>query len=210
MANPLLEIQDGARLVWQHALLRPILLTAVAWNISWFVLQAVYVPYAVRVLGLGAQAVGLTLAAYGAGMVVGALLAGRVTAALPFGRAVQLGPAVSVLAAATMAATLVLPSGVLAAAAFFLFGVGPIVWTITTTTLRQSVTPGAMLGRASAVFLTVNAGARPVGAALGGWVGAAWGEPACLWLALAGFGVQAWVIFGSRMSAVQRLPVPAH
>lgn len=208
--HPLLEIRDGALFVWRQELLRPMLLTGVAWNISWFVLQAVYVPYAVRVLGLGAQSVGFTLAAYGAGMVVGALLAGRVTAALPFGRAVQVGPAVSVLAAATMAATLVLPSGVLAAASFFLFGVGPIVWTITTTTLRQSVTPGAMLGRASSVFLTVNAGARPVGAALGGWVGAAWGEPACLWLALAGFVVQAWVIFGSRMGALQRLAAPAH
>lgn len=207
--HPLLEIRDGALFVWRQELLRPMLLTGIAWNISWFVLQAVYVPYAVRVLGLGAQSVGFTLAAYGAGMVVGALLAGRVTAALPFGRAVQLGPAVSVLAAATMAATLVLPSGVLAAASFFLFGVGPIVWTITTTTLRQSVTPGAMLGRASSVFLTVNAGARPVGAALGGWVGAAWGEPACLWLALAGFVVQAWVILGSRMGGLQRLAVPA-
>lgn len=207
--HPLLEIRDGALFVWRQELLRPMLLTGIAWNILWFVLQAVYVPYAVRVLGLGAQSVGFTLAAYGAGMVVGALLAGRVTAALPFGRAVQLGPAVSVLAAATMAATLVLPSGVLAAASFFLFGVGPIVWTITTTTLRQSVTPGAMLGRASSVFLTVNAGARPVGAALGGWVGAAWGEPACLWLALAGFVVQAWVILGSRMGALQRLAVPA-
>lgn len=97
----------------------------------------------------------------------------------------------------------------LAAASFFLFGVGPIAWTITTTTLRQSVAPGAMLGRASSVFLTVNAGARPVGAALGGWVGAAWGEPACLWLALAGFVVQAWVIFGSRMGTLQRLAAPA-
>lgn len=207
--HPLLEIGDGALFVWRQELLRPMLLTGIAWNISWFVLQAVYVPYAVRVLGLGAQSVGLTLAAYGAGMVVGALLAGRVTAALPFGRAVQVGPAVSVLAAATMAATLMLPSGVLAAASFFLFGVGPIVWTITTTTLRQSVTPGAMLGRASSVFLTVNAGARPVGAALGGWVGAAWGEPACLWLALAGFVVQAWVIFASRLGDLRRLAVPA-
>jgi hypothetical protein len=51
-------------------------------------------------------------------------------------------PVVSVLAAAAMVATLFLPSGVLAAGAFFLFGAGPIVWTITTTTLRQSVTPG--------------------------------------------------------------------
>ena len=59
-----------------------------AWNISWFVLQAAYVPYAMRPLGLSAASVGLTLAAYGAGMVVGALLAPRLVGALPFGRAI--------------------------------------------------------------------------------------------------------------------------
>jgi predicted MFS family arabinose efflux permease len=207
--HPLLELQDGAVMVWRHPLLRPILLTAVAWNISWFVLQAAYVPYAVRVLGLSATAVGGTLATYGLGMIVGALLSAQVLAAMPFGRAVQVGPAVSVLAAATMVATLAFPSGVLAAVSFFLFGVGPIVWTITSTTLRQTVTPSAMLGRVSAIFLTVNAGARPVGAALGGLVGAWWGEPACLVLALAGFAVQALVIFSSPMGALKGLPAPA-
>lgn len=204
--HPLLDIRDGAHWVWGHALLRPIFLTAVAWNISWFVLQAAYVPYAIRLLGLSAAAVGMTLAAYGAGMVVGALLAPHLVAKLPFGRAIQLGPAVSVLAALTMVATLALPSGVLAGLAFFLFGAGPIVWTITSTTLRQTVTPGAMLGRVSAIFLAANTGARPIGAALGGLVGATWGEPACLVLALAGFAVQAWVIFGSEVRVLQRLP----
>jgi predicted MFS family arabinose efflux permease len=206
--HPLLELRDGAYFVWDQALLRPILLTAVAWNISWFVLQAAYVPYAVRVLGLSAGAVGITLASYGVGMVAGALLTARIVAAMPFGRAIQLGPAVSVLAALTMVATLAVPSGVLAGLAFFLFGAGPIVWTITSTTLRQTVTPAAMLGRVSAIFLTVNAGARPIGAALGGFVGASWGEPACLVLALAGFIVQAWVIFASRLRDLQGLPAP--
>lgn len=204
--HPLLELQDGARLVWQHELLRPILLTAVAWNISWFVLQAAYVPYAVRALGLGAGAVGLTLGACGAGMVVGALLASRIVDAMPLGRAIQFGPVVSVLAALAMTGTLLVPSGVLAAISLFLFGVGPIVWVITSTTLRQTVTPNTMLGRVSAVFLTVNAGARPLGAALGGVVGATWGEPACLLLALAGFVLQAWLILGSPVRALQRLP----
>jgi len=205
--HPLRELQDGAYLVWRHPLLRPILLTAVAWNISWFVLQAVYVPYAVRLLGLNAAAVGLTLAAYGAGMVAGALLAPRIIAKLPFGRAIQLGPVVSVLAALIMVATLAIPSGAVAALAFFLFGAGPIIWTITSTTLRQTVTPGAMLGRVSAIFLAVNTGARPVGAALGGFVGATWGETACLVLALAGFIVQAGLILGSRVRLLQRLPM---
>ena len=205
--HPWLELQDGARLVWRHALLRPILLTAVGWNISWFVLQAAYVPYAVRLLGLSAASVGLTLAAYGVGMVAGALLAGRVVAWMPFGRAILLGPAVSVLAALAMVATLLVPSGALAGAAFFLFGAGPIVWTITSTTLRQTVTPAAMLGRVSAIFLTVNMGARPLGAALGGLVGAVWGEPACLLLALGGFVAQALMVFGSPVRTLRHLPV---
>jgi predicted MFS family arabinose efflux permease len=207
--SPLRELKDGAALVWQHPLLRPILLTAIAWNISWFVLQAAYVPYAVRVLGLNAEGVGLTLATYGAGMVVGALLATRILKAMPLGRAIQFGPIVSVVAMATMVATLAWPNAALAAFSFFLFGVGPIIWTITSTTLRQTVTPNAMLGRVSAVFLTVNAGARPVGAALGGAVGAAWGEPACLILALVGFILQAAMILYSPVRALQVLPAQA-
>ena len=134
---------------------------------------------------------------------------GRVARCTSCGAPVEFKSAVSVLAALTMVATLVLPSGVLAGVAFFLFGAGPIVWTITSTTLRQTVTPGAMLGRVSAIFLAANTGARPIGAALGGFVGATWGEPACLVLALAGFAVQAWVIFGSQVRGLQRLPQPA-
>ena len=207
--HPWLDLKDGASGVWQDRLLRPILLTAVAWNLSWFVLQAAYMPYAMRSLGLSASAVGLTLASYGAGMVIGALAAPRVLAALPFGQVVVLGPAVSVAAMATMVATLVWPSGWLAGAAFFLFGAGPILWTISSTTLRQTVTPQALLGRVSAIFLTVNMGARPLGAALGGVVGEVWGAPTCLWLALGGFGVQALLIFRSPVWGLRRLPQDA-
>jgi predicted MFS family arabinose efflux permease len=202
----LAELKEGAAGVWHSTLLRPILLTAVAWNIAWFVLQSAYVPYAVHTLGLSAQAVGYTLAAYGVGMVTGALAATRLLRAWSFGHAVLLGPMMSVLAAATMVATLLLPSGWLAALAFFLFGAGPIIWTITSTTLRQAVTPGAVLGRVTALFLTVNMGARPIGAALGGWVGAQWGEPACVLLALAGFVLQALIIAGSAVRRLQQLP----
>ena len=207
--HPFLELKDGARLVWQSDLLRPILFTAVAWNIAWFVLQAAYVPYAMRALGLGANGVGLTLAMYGAGMVVGALAAPRVLRALPFGHAVLLGPMVSVAAASTMVLTLRWPVGVLAGLSFFLFGAGPVIWTISSTTLRQTITPASMLGRVTAMFLAVTMGARPLGAALGGWVGATFGEVACLVLALVGFGVQALVIGRSEVRRLQRLPAPA-
>lgn len=207
--HPLAEVREGASFVWHEPMLRPMLITGVIFNVSWFVLQAAYVPYAVRVLDMSAQAIGLTLAMFGAGMLAGAMLTSRVVAAMPFGRAIQVGPVVSVLAASVMAATLVFPHAALAALSFALFGAGPMVWTIASTTLRQSVTAGPMLGRVSAVFLTANAGARPIGAALGGLVGSTYGESACLLVALAGFVIQACVILGSRITSLRRLPVPA-
>lgn len=204
--HPLVDLKEGAAIVWHHPLLRPMLLAATAWNIAWFVMQAAYVPWAARALGLSAREIGFTLAAFGVGMVLGALASRRVMARLRFGHAVLVGPLVSVLAMLTMVATIVWPHGLVAGASFFLFGAGPILWTITTTTLRQTITPATMLGRVSAIFLAVNAGARPVGAALGGFIGVNWGEQACLVVALLGFLVQAAVIFGSAMRSLKTLP----
>ena len=53
---------------------------------------------------------------------------------------------------------------------FFLLGVGPILWVISTATLRQSVTPPSLLGRVSAINI-MSYGARPLGSALGAIVG---------------------------------------
>ena len=208
--HPARELIDGAGFVWSHRLLRPILLTTVAWNLAWFVLQAGYVVYAVRHLSLNAGQVGATLAAYGMGMVAGALAAPRLIAVVRFGTALLIGPLVSVAASAGMAATLLAPpglrAGLLAGLSLFLFGVGPIIWTITQMTLRQTVTPGAMLGRVSALFMTVSMGARPLGALLGGLVGALYGLPACILLAALGFVAQAVVILWSAVPALARLP----
>ena len=200
------ELQEGAGFAWTHRFLRPILLTAVFWNLSWFVLQAAYVPYAVHVLGMTASTIGTTLAAYGIGMLVGALLAARLMQAFSIGLTIAMGPLVSVAAAAVMVATLWVPSPLLLGASFFLFGAGPILWTISQTTLRQTVTPDALLGRVSALFMTASAGARPIGAAIGGAVGAASGPEAAIVLAALGFVVQALVITWSPVPRLARLP----
>jgi predicted MFS family arabinose efflux permease len=159
-----------------------------------------------KVLGLSAETVGLTLATYGVGMVIGALGAGALLRAMNFGYAILLGPIMSVLAMMSMVATLQWPSPMLAALSYFLFGVGPIVWTITSTTLRQTVTPEALIGRVTSLFLMVNMGALPLGAALGAWVGGTWGEAACLIVALGGFVVQALIVSVSALSRLKSLP----
>ena len=123
---------------------------------------------------------------YGVGMVVGALLATRVMQRLAFGTVIGLGPVTGFVAAAVMALTTIVPTPLLAGLSFFLLGVGPILWVISTTTLRQSVTPPSLLGRVSAINI-MSYGARPLGSALGAIVGGLYSAEACLYLAAAIF-----------------------
>jgi MFS family permease len=204
--NIFADLKQGMRFIWGQEFLRPILFTSIAWNIAWFVLQAAYVPYAIRVLGLSSGEVGMTMACYGIGMITGALLAPKVIKHIPFGTAILVGPWFSVAASAVMLATLLIPSGWLAGLSYFLFGAGPILWTITSTTLRQTVTPSDLLGRVGSMMLTVNFGIRPIGAALGAFIGSQWGEAACLTVSLAAFIVQSLVITFSAVRGLKALP----
>jgi predicted MFS family arabinose efflux permease len=199
--HPVRDLREGAAFTFRHSLLLPILITQFVFNTAFFVLQAVYVPYAVHRLGLSASGVGLTLAIYGVGMVVGALLAGRAIRALPFGVVIVIGPIAGLAAALVMVATIWVPTPLLAGFSFFLVGVGPILWTISTTTLRQMVTPSLLLGRVSAINIAVY-GSRPLGAAIGALVGGLYGAETALVVAAAGFLIQAVVIL---VSPVRRL-----
>jgi predicted MFS family arabinose efflux permease len=200
------EIATGLRFVTDHALLRPIMLTAVGWNTAWFVLQAAFVPFAVHELGLGAGEVGAVMACYGVGMVAGAALAPAAGRRLRFGMVIALGPLSSVVAALCLLASLRVHGAALPGLGFLLFGAGPILWTIGTTTLRQAVTPPAMLGRVSALVMMASAGARPLGAALGGLVGTLAGTQAAIALAALLFAVQAAVILASPVPRLEAVP----
>ncbi|HEX3871678.1 MAG TPA: hypothetical protein VHV77_14645, partial [Pirellulales bacterium] len=129
----------------------------------------------------------------------------RVMRRLPFGIVIGLGPVTGFAASAVLALTTFIPSPLLAGLGFFLLGAGPILWVISTTTLRQSVTPPSLLGRVSAINI-MSYGARPIGSALGAVVGGLYGAESCLYLAVAIFGAQALVILLSPAVALARQP----
>jgi predicted MFS family arabinose efflux permease len=203
--HPLQEIREGAAFVLHHPLLRPVFVTQFIFNTAWFLLLAVFVPYAVRHLGLSATGVGTTLSMFGAGMVIGALLATRVMRQLAFGVVIALGPVAGFIAASVMALTTFIPSPWLAGLSFFLLGAGPILWVISTTTLRQSVTPPRLLGRVSAINI-MSYGARPLGAGLGAIIGGLYGAETCLYVATVIFAAQALVILLSPAVSLARQP----
>lgn len=203
--QPLQDVKEGAAFVFHHPLLRPVFVTQFIFNTGSFLLLAVFVPYAVRHLGLSATGVGATLGMYGVGMVVGALLATRVMRRVAFGTVIGLGPVTGFAASIVMALTSFQPSALLADLSFFLLGAGPILWVISTTTLRQSVTPPRLLGRVSAINI-MSYGARPLGSALGAVIGGLYGAEMCLYLAVAIFGAQALVILISPAVTLARQP----
>ena len=203
--HPLQEIREGIAFVSHHELLRPVFITQFIFNTGSFLVLAVFVPYAVRHLSVSATGVGTTLAMYGVGMVVGALAATRVMKRFSFGTVIGLGPVTGFVAAGVMALTTIVPTPLLAGLSFFLLGVGPILWVISTTTLRQSVTPPRLLGRVSAINILAY-GARPLGSAIGAIVGGLYGAEMCLYLAVAIFGAQALVILLSPAVSLVRQP----
>ncbi len=205
LRHPLDDVREGARFMFRHPLLRPIFVTQFVFNTAFFVLQAVFVPFAVRRLGLSATGVGLTLATYGAGMVIGALVASRVMGWLSIGVVIAIGPLAGLVAALVMVLTIRAPSALLAATSFFLMGAGPILWVISTTTLRQTVTPPELLGRVSALNI-VAYGARPIGAAIGALVGGLYGAETCIVVACSGFIIQAAIILASPVVRLRRQP----
>lgn len=201
-------LREGLAFTFRHDLLRPTLYTAVLFNTSWFLLQAAYVPYAVEHLSLSAAAVGGTLAAYGIGMVSGALIAPWASRCLRFGAVIVVGPVSAMIGALIMAATIRYPSLILAWLSFFLFGAGPIIWAIATATLRQAVTPQALMSRVSAVIMTLTYGARPAGAAIAAVLGARYGASVCIVAAAIGFALQLTIILSSRVPRLPAIPAP--
>jgi len=203
--HPLDDIREGARFVFRHPLLRPVFVTQFLFNTAFFILLAVFVPYAIRSLDLSASAVGVILSTYGVGMVVGALLAGRIIRSFRFGICVVIGPIAGLMAAFVMVLTILIPSPLLAGFSFFLLGAGPIVWVISTTTLRQTVTPPDLLGRVSAINIMAQ-GARPIGAGIGAFIGGSFGTELCLVVAAFGFLAQAAVILVSPVLRLAHQP----
>jgi predicted MFS family arabinose efflux permease len=203
--HPAHAIREGVVFVLGHRLLRPIFLTQLIFNIALFVILAAYVPYAMRALKLSAAGVGITLGTYGVGMVAGALLAARIMRVLPLGIVIAIGPVSGLAAGLVMMLTISMPAPALTALSFLLMGAGPIVWVVSTTTLRQTVTPQSLLGRASAIN-SLAWGARPLGAAIGALIGGFYGAEACFMVAAFGFALQAAVILLSPVVRLERQP----
>jgi MFS family permease len=202
------EIREGLAVVFGDPRLRA--LVAGRSIIGGFnaMLEAIFVLFVARTLGVGPALLGAIFAVGSVGFLVGALLPERV------GRRIGVGPATVAGVALLGLSDLLVPLAggslwltvpLLTAAQFF-FGVGLTLFHVHPTSTRQAIVPGHILGRHGATGRVMADALIPLGALLGGLLGEVLGLRATLVLAAGGELLAALWLWSSPLRGLRELP----
>ncbi|HEY7594752.1 MAG TPA: MFS transporter [Actinophytocola sp.] len=180
------DLLEGLRFLARHAVLGPLMRAIAISNVAWSAETTLYVIYVVSVLDLPTALVGLTLIGTGPGALVGALAAG------PIARRIGVGGAICTGLAGFCLSTLLIPltPAFIGAAlpmlivAAFLMSASGAVSAINVESLFQRSTPDDLQGRVMGSFRFLTVGLWPLGALLGGLLGAAIGPREALFAAV--------------------------
>jgi MFS family permease len=200
----------GVRFITRSALVRASLMAVATVNFFYLMFSALYLLYAVRVLHLRAGLVGVLLGVAAIGGLLGALVTKRAAARIGAGWTYAAGcllftgPLV-LWPLAHGGRWLVL--GMLFVAEF-VSGFGVMMLDISIGAIFAAVIPATLRARVTGAFQAVNYGTRPLGALLGGLLGAALGLRPALWVATLGGTAGAALVLFTALPRY-RLPGPA-
>jgi MFS family permease len=181
-------LTDGMRMLLTDRLLRPIMITGLFVAIFENGINALYVLYATRILGLNAATIGLIFVAGGVGAIPGAVLARWVGDRLGIGPAIVTGLVLTALTGLFIP----LASGpVLVVVIMLAIGkaLGALTFTVANIhqwSLRQAVTPDELAGRVTAGQRFIVYGGGSLGALLGGVLGSSVGVRTALLICVLG------------------------
>ncbi|MEO3777397.1 MFS transporter [Micromonospora sp. B11E3] len=161
------DIRDGVAYVAGDPLLRVLTVTAGLINAVYLGQIAVFVILVREVLGLPSAAYGLLVSAGALGGVLGGAVAAGV--ARSAGRVPALLGSLALIGAAGLGVAATASTAVVAVA-WAAGGAGIMVWNVVAVSLRQSIIPDRLRGRATGVYRLVAWGMMPFGALAFGWV----------------------------------------
>jgi hypothetical protein len=183
------DLRVGLRALFKNPLVRPVVLSYMVWSVAGGFFMALYTLYLLRVLHLSEALFGVIISMGGIGSLAGALVSRRLVAALGLGRTLL------VTSSASLACGLLIPlAGSSLAGGSFIAMVGmlcahqlvgdgfSVAFVIQAVTLRQSVLPRQLLGRANAAFHLCTTGILPVAALLAGAIATLWGTSVAVWV----------------------------
>jgi len=157
------EFATGARFLWRHPVLRAMLVQLTMLIFIWQGLVDVVIFYLKHDLGQPDRTVGYVMAVAALGTVAGALVVARVRRFAGFGVS-WIG---STMLAGLSIAAIALTHSVAGVAVFTTLAFAfTAVAGICSLSLRQEVTPSALLGRVTSAWWTIHGSLGPIGAAV--------------------------------------------
>ncbi|WP_350281394.1 MFS transporter [Kribbella sp. HUAS MG21] len=167
-----LEIREGLGYVVRHRALRAIAVTSAVNNFAFAIASAVNVLFLVRTLGLSPTWIGIVLAVGSVAAMAGAAVTPRL--ARRFGAERIIWLALAVTGPLALLGPLARPGWlvVLIVISTAVGELGQIVYAISNVTWRQRAVPDHLLGRVNATMRFLLMGLFPLGALLGGTLGA--------------------------------------
>ncbi|HET8777224.1 MAG TPA: MFS transporter [Candidatus Limnocylindria bacterium] len=160
-------------------------------------------------LGLSAGTIGLIFALGNIGVLVGALTGGRLA------KLIGLGPTIIATAMLSGVALVFIPLAPRDDPFWFLViagligGFTAVVYNVNQVGLRQAITPDRMLGRMNATMRLIVWGTIPIGALIGGFLGATIGLQAALWVSAIGAFLGFLPPFLSPVRSLREIPAQA-
>ena len=183
------DLRVGLRAVFGHPQVRPIVISHMVWSVSGGFFMTLYTLWCLRELGLSATMFGVIVAMGGVGALGGALIS------RPLVRALGLGKMLLITSVLSLACALLIPLAgspltgdsklvmLLFLAAHQLLSDGfACAFIVQAVTLRQTVLPKHVQGRANAAIQVFASGLLPAGALIGGVIAKLAGTEIAVWV----------------------------
>ena len=169
------EMAEGLRWVLGSPYLRSIAACTGSSNLFSSITFAVLLVFAVRLMGMTAEGIGLAFSIGSLGALLGAVSANRISERLGVGRTIVLfaaigGPPEIIFALAPVGTAQPVLVGLVALMGF-LGGLGSVVYNVAQVSFRQAITPTRLQGRMNATMRWIVWGTMPIGGIIGGLMG---------------------------------------
>jgi MFS family permease len=187
------RVTSGLRELARNPVLRILVVTVAVMALGNAAADGQLVLYATGPLGLSDALYPTLLAAYSVGTLIAAAIVGRLSRRFPSG-------ALMMIALAGIGGTLLVlglaPTPAVGWTCYGLMGLAGGTWNVLSATRRQRHTRHALIARVSSAFRVIAWGMNPIGAAVGGGIGEAWGVAAVF--TVAGAVILVWGIVVAR------------
>jgi Na+/melibiose symporter-like transporter len=199
------DIAEGIRWLVGHPAMRTLVITIVAFNVTYGAAWSVLVLYVRDQLGMGEIGYGIVTAAAAVGGIVGTVGYEALTRRFSLSDLMRIGLIIETVTHLTLALT---RTPVVALGIFFVFGAHAFVWGTTATTIRQRAVPDELFGRVSGVYRVGIFGGLVAGAPIGGFLAREYGITAPFWFGFIGSAILVTLLW-RQFSHVAHDEVPA-